>query len=285
MGRVAKLLLASSILAVAAAAPACTLLNPLGDYAGSADEASLAESREAATNEVLDASDASVRDAPAEASGPFLCSSLATKPTFCDDFERSGDLKGDWTLSTLSGGGAVTLAEASSGRELRATLPSFTGSGIGQAGLDKSIHTTTDDVTFAYRLQIDAAPPNGALQIMSIFLKPADSADYTITFLMARSTGLSLGQQTFVSGGSSVDYREDPIAGYAFGAMHGMEVHLALSAPPRVTVKVDGAVALDAPLFARFRPAEPIFSAGLHYAEPPAGPLSLRIDDVVIDLR
>ena len=49
------------------------------------------------------------------------------------------------------------------------------------------------------------------MKIMSIFLKPEDSTDFAITFLMVRSSGLFVDQQTFV--GSSVDFKGGPIAG------------------------------------------------------------------------
>jgi hypothetical protein len=277
---------ASAVVCGGVAVSACSLVTSLEGYAGpeAVDGSSDAPPRDDGGRDApaSDAADASV-DAPPV---PF-CLTLSSQPTFCDDFERS-ELLGAWTREIKGNGGAIVVEPSTSaaGRELHATLPHLKDAGIGKARLDK-VFGQTNEATLAFRLRVDAAPTDGALQVMTLTINPPASSDFLVVFLMIRPSGVGLAHQTFPNGATAGGtYREEPLeAAFPFGAQQSVELHVELAAPPRMTLKLGGKVAFDGSLATLFRPGVVTVAAGLNYTEAPAGPLSIRIDDVVVDVK
>jgi hypothetical protein len=279
------------VLAVAAsnAVGACSLTTSLDGFTGGtlADAGPFPDA-DAATDAPIP--DAGVADAPidAPAAAPF-CESLSPKPMFCDDFERP-TVMGAWKDTFTSGGGMVDLAPSSrttTGRELRAMIPLFSGSGVAFARLEK-VFPLAEAVSYSFSLFIDAAPAESGSQTMNLVISPpASNGDFYSFYLFNRVSGFTLIEQTFPNGsgvnGAFVEHvLSTPIT---YAKWQRIEVKAKLTSPTRLTVTVEGQTAYDAPAHPFVRPGSITLSAGIHYGESPVGPLALRIDDLVLDAK
>ena len=224
----------------------------------------------------------------AAAALPF-CDSLVPQPTFCDDFERTS-LLGAWDRRDLSGGGSVTLESSTrtpAGREMLAAIPVFPAGSVSIAAL---VHTLVDAqvITLSYSLRIDAAPAQGAQQVMLVNVSPSDgSGDAFHTYLFVSPTGTVLVEETFPNSPGTMNTftqktLSEPIV---FGVWQRVQMTLKLSSPTRVTLTVDGKTSFDDVADPFYRPGKVGVVAGVHYTSTPSGPLSLRVDDLTVDLQ
>ena len=215
-----------------------------------------------------------------------FCTMLFPAPTFCDDFERTGNTRGQWDNIGTSAGGAVVLAPGPSGKELLCTQPAFM-SGTAGANINHYFGKISGDLTFAFDLTVDAPPGKGGVQVMSIFVPIGGNKDnQAAVFFNVQGSGFKLAQQTFPAVGNGI-YTDTIIATsvLGFGKRRRVVIHLTLGSAPRATVTADGATAFDGALDPFFDVGTSYFSAGVHYADPPAGPLTVHVDNVVIDIK
>ena len=240
---------------------------------------------------VTDADSAATSDGPYDAGrdgrNTSFCASLAPKPNFCDDFERSAPL-GKWATQEQSDSGSLAIETATltnAGRALHAAIPLITGSEVSFVRLTKPFVAQATEVDVRFAILIDALPSQGAIQICAIDVQP-NATDTLRAYFMVRPAGITFVEQK-LPGTRPQDFAEEPLAQtITLGEPHVIEVHLLLaSTPPHSTVRVDGVVALDGDSLSSFEPGTASFTAGILYADPPAGPLSLFIDDVAVTVR
>jgi hypothetical protein len=229
-------------------------------------------------------------DADASPLGPY-CDSLVPKPSFCDDFERaSASALGSWDSRALSGGGVVTLDPSTrtpTGRELHVSIPVFPAGSVSVASLDRTF-VAAQIIKLSYALRIDAAPPQGAQQVMVVSVSPpASNGDFFHTYLFVAPDGVRLVEETFPAGSNAGGaFVQNTLAvPIVFGTWQRIDMTLVLTAPPRISLHVDGMVAFDGAADPFYRPGVAGVSAGIHYTDTPSGPLSARVDDLYVDLK
>lgn len=227
-------------------------------------------------------------DAPADAppDGTF-CEVLRPVPTFCDDFERT-NVQGTWDALNTTAGSAVTLAASTrgTGKELLTSISLTTGGPASAADLDRSF-PQSDELSISYALRVDGPPSQGQQQLMNVFVTiPSNGDRYTVS-IFASTSGIVLAEQTFPGGGAAGGvFLQHPLAqGLPFNVWTRVELLLRTTAPKRLLLKVGGEVAFDAAPDAFLRPGTIDLSAGIHYTAPPTGPLSVRVDDLVVDAK
>ena len=198
------------------------------------------------------------------------------------------DLQGSWDQEVLGSGGMLAIepsTRTAQGRELHATIPFFTGGGVSQAHLARLLPATTA-ITISYALRIDSAPPQGTQQAMNVRIEYG-GGEFAATYLYVHPDAVAFVEQTFPLDASTMgDFAEHPLAvPIVFGTWQRITVTMTLGASPRHTVTIDGAIAYDAPADPFFRAGMPEVAAGIDYSAAPTGPLSLRVDDLYVDLK
>jgi hypothetical protein len=226
---------------------------------------------------------AATTDSGADAA-PF-CASRPPDAGFCDDFERA-DPRGPWKRVVESNGGAVAIEPMAGGsRALHASMPLVTSGGVVQARLEQPLGHASR-VRWAFRFEADAFPTvDSGVQLMAIYGDLTGGAFFTI-YLFVRPSGVSIVDQTFPADASATsEFHEHPLdPPVTAGAPHDLVVDAALTSPARLTVTVDGATSFDGAISTEIDDADLTLSAGIHYATPTSGPLSLRVDDLAVDL-
>lgn len=267
---------------------ACSLTTSLSGLAGPPEDdaaASADVNADAAADSRahVDASDA----ADAAPVVPY-CQTVIPTPVFCDDFERTTP-QGTWSSLIVGGGGVITTAPSTrgAGRELRSVIPVFSGGGVSEAKLRRTF-ADSDVVTLSYSLRIDAAPTQGEQQAMVLMVTYPGSVDFFEAYLFVRPDGVKLVEQTFPGGGVGTGsiFKEHALTpAISFGSWQRIELTATLFKPPRLRLTIDGKVAFEGPADPFFRPGKPSVSAGIHYANGPSGPLSVRVDDLFLTLK
>ena len=98
--------------------------------------------------------------------------------------------------------------------------------------------------------------------------------------------GFTLVEETFPGGMGGGAFVQNPLSTpVLFGTWQRIDMTLTLASPPRLVLAVDGKVAFDALADAFYRPGTVSVNAGVHYTSTPSGPLSLRVDDLYVDLK
>lgn len=297
MGMVPSRLLRSSssvvaFVAAAAAGAACSLAS-LSDLSSGDDDGG-ARAKDAGAPDAAEGRDAGApddggsTDAPADAPpNATFCATITPKPLFCDDFERP-DPKGTWGDPSLSGGGALATVPSTrgAGRELLATIPVFGAGGVSSARMERTF-PETDEVSVSYALRVDAAPGQGGQQIMNVVVYLPANGDFFSTYVFVRPEDITLVEQTFPggNGGAGVFVLHPLAETIPFGEWKRLELVIKLSAPPRLKLSVGGKVAFDGPADGFYRRGAPTLTAGVHYTNAPSGPLSVRVDDLTVDVK
>ncbi len=221
-------------------------------------------------------------DGGAEADASFCATVDAT---FCDDFERTDAAADLWNGPYTSTNATLVTAPGPTGLELRAAVPLVTsGTEVQQSHVDHAF-PKAQRLRYAYDLLIDAVPAvPDAPQIMDIRLQ-IDAQQFMTVYLFIRQSGVSLIEQTFPSTGTGqfIEHALDPPVPIGSRARVELEMHLAQ--PSRLTLRVGGVIAYDAAANAFAVPSPFGVGAGITYGTPPNGPLSVHVDNVVVDVQ
>ena len=208
------------------------------------------------------------------------CDTRAPAPAFCDDFDR-GELGARWDFFQTDPPGVATLDQAafvSAPDAFGVVTKKLTGPDFGTILLRKTISGTFTRARLGFDLFADAAQPTGTLAVATLDL----SLDHLLT-LYLRDDDPDAPAATLT---------EQPPAG-------APAVRHPLSAPPQpaawtrvelavdsgaatATLVFDGAVVLTAPI-AKAPMDSPTVRVGV-LVSGPAGPYTMRFDDVALDL-
>lgn len=219
--------------------------------------------------------------------GPF-CSAQPNTVVLCDDFERpTASLVGPWTKSASYLGTIELLADGGThGTYAHAAIDHLTANPTGNdilAYLERDITGPVSDFESRFRLAVDALPTEGYIHLMNLTYVNADGT-YTSVYLLATSTAIGLYEQWFPTGSSPPATHHDFSAPLTTGVWHDVKLHVRSAAPQHATVTVDGAVVVDTALATTLVPAALHAYAGIRYSKIPTGPLSVRLDDVALDV-
>lgn len=241
-------------------------------------------------NAVFDAAGADSAPADADAGGdgaatkPF-CDSLSPKATFCDDFERS-DPKGAWEELRLLNGPTIVIqpSKRTQGGELFASV-AFAASGAPYSGELTKTFPATSEVRMAFAYETDFLPTMRAVQSVSMVVATGGNDRFAV-YLMTRPSGVTLVEQSFPGvGGNGIFKEHFPSVEITVATRHRIEIEAKLTAPPRLTLTVDGKLAYSAAADAALRPGSVTAAVGIHYGERPGGPLDIHVDDVAIYVK
>lgn len=154
------------------------------------------------------------------------------------------------------------------------------------ASLDRGLGDA-QQVTISYALRIDAAPTQGAQQVMVVAVTPPSTGDFFHTYLFVSKNGVQLVEETFpADAGATTAFIQNKLsAPIVFGRWQRIVMTLSLASPPHLFVSVDGKVAFDDAADSSYRPGKVSLSAGIHYTQTPSGPLAVRVDDLAVDLQ
>lgn len=260
---------------------ACSLTSLDGFSDGKVADAS-------ATDVLTDATptDGAPNDAGDGSPATSFCTSLAPAPTFCDDFERV-DLRGAWDKVNVSGGATLVLQAStrSKGVELFGSVALANSGGEYNAELTKSF-VTASEIRMSFAFETDAVPSINAVQTPSIYVTSGISNDAFAVYLMTRTTGITIVEQSYPGGGGGGIFDEHSLSpAVVFGTRQRIEIETKLAAPPQLTVRVDGAIAYLGAANAALKPGLATAAVGIHYGERPGGPLSVHVDDVAVYVK
>ena len=271
------------VFSVGAVVAACTLTSSLDGLTGGVS-ASLPDGPDtSSTPGAPDAADAGAPDAEVP-DGPFCTRSSAA---FCDAFDRE-PVSGAWSKVAISEGASATTAastRAGSGREAVFSLPQAEGGGAAQAEVVRRFDGVKRWLRTSFAFIIESTTTQSAAQFMDLVFRDPQTRDLSLAGLFVGRSAINVFYQTLPGGSapSGMFVFGPPAQPIAFDRWHRAAFEIQLVAPKRMDLAVDGVNVYSVALPDFFRPSEEtVVTAGVHYVDPPYGPLTVRIDDLEV---
>jgi hypothetical protein len=172
--------------------------------------------------------------------------------------------------------------------ELLVTLPRQSDLTVtGKAMLARSFPDPVNHIRERFRLRLEQIGVGG-IQIMALGVTAPDSGFFTL-YLLVRGDNVAFSVDTFPSADTGTSQQYGLQSAVSFGTDHVFDVVATLSAPPHLTVTVDGRGVVDEALPNYCQPGILNATAGVIYAQPTmiervVGPLTMHVDDYFLEL-
>jgi hypothetical protein len=224
-------------------------------------------------------------DAGSAALGPF-CSSLDPAPRFCDAFDV-GALGKEWSKLT-QGSGATLLVDGDVGARsppgVIVRIPAVSADPAPSAYLTRSFTETTRTAHLAFAIWPDdvtgktSGAPAAVLQVS----RGNETSELQLV-LASRPYVKEIG---FDADGQVSFGRDHALSvPLSTGRWTRVEIELVLEGAPRASARFDGETTFDTFLTGTWTPGPLAALVGVVFAEPPTAALTVRYDDVTVDVR